>query len=737
MTARASEWIARGEAILAELRRFLASYGLHVDPALRVSADLHPCPGYLHEARVIAFCPPIVEDGVDRLRWAFFAPYMGCASVEEAAQFYDAALPFVIAHETTHHLRISRGLDAGSHFVEEQVCDRVAAAIVTELDVFSASLRPLQERCAMMRRALAPKFGGRPTAAFVPDAAALAVDPVRLARLRRITAREGLSYTALVALVPELDARDLAEAELARDRARAHLDLHYTRDPAEYWYASVVWLERYLEGDERPGFIEMANAHLSTSASADPAWITAVEEGLRADDALVVEGAAATLGESFGDGVIEDLVDHAVDSARHPFAIVRALSRGATPPRRAAERLIRRLAPRVLEAEDARLLLRLSAVADVARDEAIVAARRVATAPALEAELLAAEERGEDRLVFALLDPDRTGDVLEALVAHGRRFGVVPEALLTNLPRRGTRRWRQMLTILPREELPAINARAAALRIDLGLAPAPEALDRALEVAGGACLWAARLPGDDPVTVVARDALLAFARRSALDVALARAKTEEAPALAEVAALVEGASTADPVLLDIASDGDATIRALLTGVGAGPIDRDALPPLALAAADRASGYAAHDDVRMLLDHLIRLRAVPMFVGLTAEQLAELARHAMERTHDAGEIIVREGERGDELHVLLEGEISIVRGDVTLATLRPPSCFGEMAIFDGAPRSASAVAATACRLLSLEGDAIRRAGRRDPSLYEALLRVMTQRLREAGARDRAR
>jgi CRP/FNR family transcriptional regulator len=71
----------------------------------------------------------------------------------------------------------------------------------------------------------------------------------------------------------------------------------------------------------------------------------------------------------------------------------------------------------------------------------------------------------------------------------------------------------------------------------------------------------------------------------------------------------------------------------------------------------------------------------------------------------------------------------------VASLGPGSCFGEMAIFDGAPRSATARVARQAELLTLSGAALARAGRAHPALYETLLRVLSRRLREATDRLR--
>jgi CRP/FNR family transcriptional regulator, cyclic AMP receptor protein len=74
-------------------------------------------------------------------------------------------------------------------------------------------------------------------------------------------------------------------------------------------------------------------------------------------------------------------------------------------------------------------------------------------------------------------------------------------------------------------------------------------------------------------------------------------------------------------------------------------------------------------------------------GLLAEQGTRL------RTFKAGETIFKEGDPGDEMFVIQSGRVEIRRGNRTLETLGEKSIFGEMALIDDGPRSASAVAAT--------------------------------------------
>ena len=96
------------------------------------------------------------------------------------------------------------------------------------------------------------------------------------------------------------------------------------------------------------------------------------------------------------------------------------------------------------------------------------------------------------------------------------------------------------------------------------------------------------------------------------------------------------------------------------------------------------------------DNLIR--GAPLLARLSSEDIHALAAGGRRREYDAGAIIFRQGAPGDSLHVIMEGEVRVVRGaadgaEVTLSIMRAGEIFGEMALLDGHARSATIIAAT--------------------------------------------
>lgn len=99
------------------------------------------------------------------------------------------------------------------------------------------------------------------------------------------------------------------------------------------------------------------------------------------------------------------------------------------------------------------------------------------------------------------------------------------------------------------------------------------------------------------------------------------------------------------------------------------------------------------------DHKLELlRGVPLFAGLAEEALEAVAAIATERDVDAGTVLTHEGRQEGYFFVIATGTVRIERDGVTLNTLRDGDFFGEISLLDGGPRTADAVAESACQLL---------------------------------------
>lgn len=93
------------------------------------------------------------------------------------------------------------------------------------------------------------------------------------------------------------------------------------------------------------------------------------------------------------------------------------------------------------------------------------------------------------------------------------------------------------------------------------------------------------------------------------------------------------------------------------------------------------------------DFLKGLAAVPLFSNCTKRQLEEIGRVADALRFPAGEVLMRQGQAGLELLVVLEGTAEVWRDGEKVADVGPGGFLGEMAVLTAAPRNATVVAAT--------------------------------------------
>jgi CRP/FNR family transcriptional regulator, cyclic AMP receptor protein len=138
-----------------------------------------------------------------------------------------------------------------------------------------------------------------------------------------------------------------------------------------------------------------------------------------------------------------------------------------------------------------------------------------------------------------------------------------------------------------------------------------------------------------------------------------------------------------------------------------------------------------------MDHVTLLRTVPLFQGLDPDDLNALAGSVSERHFKAGELIMNLGDLGSEMYIVAEGNVNIfLPGDesrrVSLKDVARGEFFGELALFDAKPRSASALATTAAVLVELSRDTLSTYLSRRPRAAMAILETMSERLRETNS-----
>jgi CRP-like cAMP-binding protein len=125
--------------------------------------------------------------------------------------------------------------------------------------------------------------------------------------------------------------------------------------------------------------------------------------------------------------------------------------------------------------------------------------------------------------------------------------------------------------------------------------------------------------------------------------------------------------------------------------------------------------------------------IPFFAGLDADALGRVAATLRTRRFRRGEVIFHAGDPGDALFIIVSGEVKIALPSETgdeaiIATLRPGDVFGELALLDGAARSATASALAVTEAVVLPRDRFRELIATEPAVRDALLASLAAELR---------
>ena len=136
-------------------------------------------------------------------------------------------------------------------------------------------------------------------------------------------------------------------------------------------------------------------------------------------------------------------------------------------------------------------------------------------------------------------------------------------------------------------------------------------------------------------------------------------------------------------------------------------------------------------------HITSLSQVQLFAGLDHEALRELATSMRRRAFRPGEIIFHRDDPGQVLYIIRQGKVKIFitspdGQEVSLAVFSPGDYFGELALLDGQPRSASAVALEPVEVICLQRTDFINAVMRYPRIAIQVMHVLSRRLRQTDA-----
>jgi CRP/FNR family cyclic AMP-dependent transcriptional regulator len=123
-----------------------------------------------------------------------------------------------------------------------------------------------------------------------------------------------------------------------------------------------------------------------------------------------------------------------------------------------------------------------------------------------------------------------------------------------------------------------------------------------------------------------------------------------------------------------------------------------------------------------------LARCPFFEGLSRGDLLELAKVSEDMEVEEGKALTREGLSGSEFFVIVDGEVSVTKDGQEIRTLGPGDFFGEIALLEDTPRTATVVAKTPLRFFVLTRQSFRSLLAHQPELEQKVLAALEERVR---------
>jgi CRP/FNR family cyclic AMP-dependent transcriptional regulator len=128
-----------------------------------------------------------------------------------------------------------------------------------------------------------------------------------------------------------------------------------------------------------------------------------------------------------------------------------------------------------------------------------------------------------------------------------------------------------------------------------------------------------------------------------------------------------------------------------------------------------------------------IAAVPLFAGFNRREIEAVGRLMDEIDVKAGRVLMREGASGREFFIVVSGGVRVERNGRKVNELGTGDFLGEIALIDGGPRTATAIATEPCRLLVLGVGSFRTLVSKYPTVQGKIMKALAERLREAQPR----
>ena len=138
---------------------------------------------------------------------------------------------------------------------------------------------------------------------------------------------------------------------------------------------------------------------------------------------------------------------------------------------------------------------------------------------------------------------------------------------------------------------------------------------------------------------------------------------------------------------------------------------------------------------LLIEKVLLLKSLNLFKDTPENILADLAPLMKEMQYEQGTEIFKEGETGDCMYIIQQGNIKIHKGNTTLAILKDKEVFGELSLLDADTRSASATTETDCILYKIDQEPFYELMDERPEVAKGFIKILCQRLRTMNEKSR--
>jgi len=136
----------------------------------------------------------------------------------------------------------------------------------------------------------------------------------------------------------------------------------------------------------------------------------------------------------------------------------------------------------------------------------------------------------------------------------------------------------------------------------------------------------------------------------------------------------------------------------------------------------------HPDGLLLVEKVLILKSLSIFKDTPEHILADLAPLMQEEEYEQNSLVFKEGEIGDCMYIIHQGEVIIHKGGTTLALLKEKEVFGELSLLDAEVRSASATTNADCMLFRIEQEPFYELIDNRPEVAKGFIKILCKRLR---------